>query len=102
MITYNKLVRDKIPAIIKANNKSCKTRILDQREYTEMLKKKLLEECNEYLESGEAEELADILEVLKSLATNDGSTWDQIEQMRLDKAESRGSFSDKVLLEWVD
>ena len=102
MIKYNKLIRDKIPAIIQANDKSCKTRILEQSEYTEMLKKKLLEECNEYLESGESEELADILEVLKALGVNDGVSWHEVEQTRLDKLEKRGGFRERVLLEWVD
>ena len=62
-IEYNKLVRNKIPEIIEATGKSCKIRTLEQTEYTEMLKKKLEEECNEYLESGEPEEIADIVDL---------------------------------------
>jgi len=101
-IEYNKLVRDKIPEIIKATGKSCKIRILKQNEYTEMLKKKLEEECNEYLESGETEEIADILEVLRALAVNSKATWDEIEVMRQEKVEKRGDFTSRVLLKWVD
>ncbi len=42
---YNKLVRDKIPEIIKASGKDCTTEILSDDNYLEMLDKKLLEEC---------------------------------------------------------
>jgi predicted house-cleaning noncanonical NTP pyrophosphatase (MazG superfamily)/flavodoxin len=63
-ITYNKLVRDKIPRIIGQSGKSCICETLPDAQYIEMLNKKLLEEVNEYLESGVLEELADIEEVI--------------------------------------
>ena len=55
MKEYNKLVRDKIPEIMI--NKGCKpvTRILNDEDYLNELNKKILEEVNEYLESGEVE-----------------------------------------------
>ena len=77
MKEYNKLVRDRIPEIMI--NKGCKpvTRILNDEDYLNELNKKILEEVNEYLESGEVEELADVCEVLyailnlyKSLSSN--------------------------------
>ena len=34
---YNKLVRDKIPEIIEADGKTCKTEILSDEEYLKML-----------------------------------------------------------------
>lgn len=40
---YNKLVRDKIPNIIKNNGGEPYTRILSNDEYIENLKKKLIE-----------------------------------------------------------
>ena len=68
MKIYNKLVRDKIPEIIKENdNKDCKIRVLNNEEYLEELNKKLQEEVKEYLESGEVEEVADIEEVLRAI-----------------------------------
>ena len=60
---YNKLVRDKISEIIAANNQSCKTEILTEERFAEMLDKKLVEECGEYQADKSVEELADILEV---------------------------------------
>lgn len=51
IINYNKLVRDKIPEIIKNNGGTPFTETLSDEEYIEMLNQKLLEEVNEYLES---------------------------------------------------
>ena len=47
-ITYNKLVRDKIPQIIEASGKTCETEVLSDERYLEMLDKKLNEELAEY------------------------------------------------------
>ena len=46
-IIYNKLVRDKIPEIIEASGKTCETEILSDKEYLQMLDKKLDEELAE-------------------------------------------------------
>ena len=44
MKVYNKLVRDKIPEIIEADGKCCKTEILSDEEYIKMIDAKLDEE----------------------------------------------------------
>ena len=64
---YNKLVRDKIPEIIEASGKTCTCETLRDGQYIEFLNQKLLEEVNEYLESGLVEELADIGEVMHAI-----------------------------------
>ena len=79
--TYNKLVRDNIPNIIKSNGETPITRILTNEEYKQELEKKLYEEYQEVLESsGEdrIEELADMLEVIKSLAKLENKDLDDI------------------------
>ena len=43
-ITYNKLVRDRIPKIIEDSGKTCEIEVLDDKTYLEMLDKKLMEE----------------------------------------------------------
>ena len=92
-MSYKKLVRDKIPEIIMLNEgRSCKTRVLDNNEYLLELNKKIKEELNEYLESGEVEELADLEEVLRSILDCKGVSYEEFEQIRLKKVEKRGAF----------
>ena len=103
MKTYNKLVRDKIPGIIKNNGaKVVNTRILNDKEYLDSLNTKLVEELNEYLSSGEVEELADIEEVLRAILDAKKVTYSEFEEIRQNKANKRGAFKDKIFLESVD
>lgn len=64
IITYNKLVRDRIPEIIEASGKTCRTTVLNDTEYLPMLDAKLDEELAEYHKDQDIEELADLLEVI--------------------------------------
>ena len=98
---YHKLVRDRIPDIIKADGKTCVTEILPDEQYLEMLDTKLSEELAEYQESKSLEELADLLEVMRAVVKARGRTWEQLEQVRADKAAKRGSFEKKILLKEV-
>ena len=98
---YDKLVRDQIPRIIRANGNSCETRVLEDREYQSRLEEKLKEELSEYLESGQLEELADLLEVMMALVKAKGSSWQELERIRLDKLAERGGFEQKLLLRSV-
>jgi len=72
MPTYNKLIRNKIPQIIKANGKTPTTRILPEDEYIKELCKKTQEELTEYIEAktkpDKLEELSDLLELINALA----------------------------------
>ena len=99
---YHKLVRDKIPEIIESDGKKCVTRVLSQEEYLKELRRKLDEEVQEYHESGDHEELADILEVVYALATATGCTEDALNTIRQEKAQKRGGFSKRILLETVE
>ena len=100
---YNKLVRDKIPEIIEKNeNRSCRIRILDNDEYLFELNKKIKEELNEYLESGEIEELADLEEVLRAILAYKGISYAEFEQIREEKVTKRGAFKNKIYLEGIE
>ena len=98
---YNKLVRDKIPEIIRANGGQPKTRILDDKEHLEALVAKLKEEMEEFTAEFEAEELADIQEVVHALRDAIGKTHKELEVIRLKKAAKNGAFKDKIFLEEV-
>ena len=102
MKVYNKLVRDKIPEIISRDGSRAVTRVLDDGEYLSALDKKLFEEIGEYLESGSVEELADIAEVFSSILAARGIAMEELLTVMKDKRLSRGGFSDKIFLEYVE
>ena len=82
MKVYNKLVRDKIPEIIEADGKTCKTKILSDEEYIAALETKLNEEVAEYQADKNLEEMADVLEALQAICVARGYSLDEIEAMR--------------------
>ena len=98
MKTYNKLVRDKIPDICLANGDVPETSILDEASFRAELKKKLCEEAAEFVADGNLEELADVLELIKANAEANGSSIEEIERMRAQKAKERGGFSKRIFL----
>lgn len=97
-MVYNKLVRDKIPAIIEAQVKTPHIRILNETEYTHYLERKLDEEVAEYHKDKNPEELADILEVVYALAESIGCTKEELMEIYQKKHEERGGFADRILL----
>ena len=101
MKVYNKLVRDKIPEIIEADGKCCKTEILSDEEYIKMIDAKLDEELAEYHEDQNIEELADLMEVIYAAAEARGYSVEELEAVRLAKVEKRGTFKEKTLLREV-
>lgn len=102
--TYNKLVRDNIPEIIKNNGEEAIIRILNDDEYKIELERKLNEELKEVLEAendDRIEELADMLEVMISLAELEKKTLEDIIEICDKKREKRGGFSKRLYLEKV-
>lgn len=98
MKSYNKLVRDKIPEIIKVSGKNCNIRYVDEKEQLKLLEEKLQEEVSEYIETKNLEELADIMEVLFGLAKNLGFSEEELLKCREDKRSQRGGFEEGVVL----
>lgn len=101
---YHKLVRDKIPNIIRDNGEVPIVKILDYDQYKEELKKKLMEECQEVLDAtgnNRIMELADLLEVMISLSELENKTLDDINFAREQKKNERGGFSERLFLEDV-
>jgi len=98
---YNKLVRDRIPDIIMQSGKRPAYSFLSDEEYLAKLDEKLNEELAEYQESKSMEELADLLEVIRAVAVARGSSIEEVEAIRQDKAAKRGGFEKKILLSEV-
>ncbi len=101
VITYNKLVRDRIPEVIEAAGKTCMTEILSNEEYLKLLDLKLDEELAEYHKDQNIEELADLLEVIHAAAVARGYSLDDLERVRAEKAAKRGGFERRILLRKV-
>lgn len=55
----------------------------------------------EYQENESREGLTDLLEVVRETAKVRGWTWEQLEQVRREKAAQRGGFEKKILLKEV-
>lgn len=96
-----KLVRDKIPEIVKAEGREIKTYVEDDKnKVILLLKQKLVEEANEVLASTDqnlVEELADVLEVFAELCKKVGAQ-DSVFIEREKKFEEKGGFSKNIVL----
>lgn len=101
-MSYQKLVRDRIPEIIQNSGKEPNIRILGDEEYTACLHRKLDEEVAEFHQDKNAQELADILEVVFALAADLGISREMLMEVYHQKHEQRGGFRKKIFLEGVE
>ena len=92
-----KLVRNKIPAIIRAQGMEPVTRIAGFAEYADLLRDKLAEETREFYDTGDRSELADMAEVLYAIAALAGVSRAELEWLRAAKEAERGGFSGRVV-----
>jgi len=99
--TYDKLIRDKIPQIIRDNGEEPEVYILSDYKFMTKLEEKLQEEMDEYLASKDIEELADLVEVIHALVKAKGYRWEHFERIRLDKVAERGAFDKQLCLKSV-
>lgn len=100
---YNKLVRDKIPEILKNQIKKIPiTHIAENdKEYWQKLKEKLQEEIEEFVESEDENELADILEVIYAICDFKNINMKELDKIRIKKASERGEFKKRIILDEV-
>jgi len=101
-MTYNKLVRDKIPRIIRENGENPITHIASEEEYWKKLKEKLKEEVDEFLENNSIEEMVDVFEIITEI--NNLNRWDLEEIIKLQeqKRKERGGFRNRIILDTVE
>ena len=102
---YNKLVRDKIPEIIKKNGEEPIVRELTDEEYWDSLLKKVIEELDEVRTAPDEEErkkeLADMLELIIAMAKYNGFTLEDIIKTADKKRAKNGGFEERFFLEEV-
>ena len=95
MPIYHKLVRDNIPTIIAQTGKKCTIRLLDDHAFKTELQKKFTEELTEYQSAKDnksaLEELADLLELIHAATELHGATINEVEQIRINKANKNGA-----------
>ena len=96
-----KLVRDRIPEIIKKKGKVAITHIALESEYWEKLKQKFKEEVEEYLKDENEEELADVLEIIEAIIELKKIDKNKLESTRKQKNKENGSFKARIILEEV-
>ncbi|MEU8198288.1 nucleoside triphosphate pyrophosphohydrolase [Microbispora amethystogenes] len=96
-----KLVRDKIPDLIRQDGREPIVTVLDDLAYREALLDKLLEESFELRDASAEQvpaEIVDVLEVLRALARVHGQDWRDIEKLADVKRAERGGFRNRVYL----
>ena len=103
-----KLVRDKIPAIIRAAGKEPLGFTAPKEDRLDWLMAKLVEEAMETAEAAEentasvVEELADVLEVVYALCDHYGVSFSEVQESRYFKKMKRGGFHKGFILSGVE
>lgn len=99
---HNKLVRDRIPEIIKNSGNQCEISILSTAEYQVSLREKVIEEAREVAAASSSEELvkeiADLYEVIDALVTVMEIDKAAIIQKQKQRREERGGFQKRIKL----
>ena len=96
-----KLVRNKIPSIIKASGRKPVYRKADKNEVPALLYDKVIEELNEFVENPSAEEAGDIYEVLCALCHFHEIPMSKVHEASDTKRSSRGNFNKNIVLEKI-
>ncbi len=101
----NKLVRDKIPAIIEESGNKFEVRRLAEVEYLQALKKKLIEESQEVAEADSESllnELGDLFEVIENILIAYQIPREMVINQQHKQRQERGSFSQRLQLIWTE
>lgn len=98
----NKLVRDKIPEIIMRSGKRPVFRRAQGEELKQYTGAKILEEAKEFAQSGDLDELIDLLEAIYFRLQLEGISAHETQERMAKKRQERGGFSGGVILERVE
>lgn len=102
----DKLVRDKMPEIMRDSGVEISERVMEWDEYMQRLKDKLLEEAAEVYDASYAvdvtEELADLLEVMMTLAHVNKIEFQCVIQAAERKRAEKGGFYKRIYNAFVE
>lgn len=100
---YHKLVRDNILNILDEQGKKYTYhKVFTDKEYMNSLKDKLIEEVSEFIEDPCIEEVADIMEVIRTICKIQDIDLISLEEVIENKNKLKGSFNKGIILETVD
>lgn len=106
MKVYNKLVRDNIPKIITEEGLKANARVLNEKEFSDALYEKMIEEATELklakTKKEIIEELADLYEVIEELLIINKIDIAEIDKVRVKKNFKKGTFENRIFLENVE
>lgn len=101
-LEFNKVVRDKVPAAIRAKGEDVQVAVVRGEGLLKGLRQKLVEEALEVADAKDTgaivEELADLLEVVNAIQKTLGVTQAEVDQVRKEKATSKGAFDEGLVL----
>ena len=102
---HNKLIRDRIPEIIRQAGRECEVETMSLKDYHQALLNKLVEEAKEAVEADPdnlVEELADVYEVIDAIIANLGIDKDTVLTKQGQKRQNKGGFTKKLRLLWTE
>lgn len=98
---YRKLIRDRVPEIIRQDGYDCTLEIMGEEEYRQALQEKLVEEALEAASANEEHlltELADLCEVMGALMDLSGIGPEALRNEQQRRRDERGSFKQRLRL----
>jgi predicted house-cleaning noncanonical NTP pyrophosphatase (MazG superfamily) len=102
VVRYDKLIRDRIPEIIKEAGWSPTIRTLKKKEFLSAIKKKMLEEAGELIQAkdkkGIVDEIVDIQELLDVLSSELKLRKPELKKLQDIKRKKRGGFKKRLFL----
>lgn len=102
----DKLIRDKYASMNRGARAKALTRVMEHDEYVQRLKDKLFEEAHEVRNASSAkeikEELADVYEVIITIASVHGIEFQDIIKEAERKRLEKGGFDGKIYMEYLE
>jgi predicted house-cleaning noncanonical NTP pyrophosphatase (MazG superfamily) len=102
---YHKLVRDRIPHIIRQEGRACEVESLSPDEFRRALLEKLIEEAQEAVQASPddlAIELADLYEVIDAVMALHHIDRDSVLAIQQQRRAERGGFTKHLRLLWSE